>query len=199
MERWGIIGGTFDPIHYAHLYIAKEAKKLLKLDKIIFMVAGSPPHKNLSRVTRASLRYKMVNSAIENMHGFVSSDYEIKKHGKSYTYHTLEHLKNEERELYFITGADCLIDLEKWREIGRIFKAATLVVFNRPGFAEKEVETKKKLIEDKYNTKIIFLNVKEINESSTLIREKIKNNQDVSDLIPRQVLNIINKEELYRE
>lgn len=199
MEKWGIIGGTFDPIHFAHIYIAEEAKKKLKLDKIIFMIAGSPPHKNNKRITGASLRYKMATKAIEGMEGFTASDYEIKKHGMSYTYETLEHFKSDNIELYFITGADCLINIEKWKEVSRIFKASKLVVFPRPGFTQNELFRQKEKVENKYKTKIIFLEIKGINQSSTLIREKIKAKEEVVSLIPQSVLNIIKKENLYKE
>ena len=79
MERWGIIGGSFDPIHLAHIYIADEAKKKLNLDKIIFMPVGSQPLKQYKKATEASLRFKMVKEAIKGKVGFEVSDYDIKK------------------------------------------------------------------------------------------------------------------------
>lgn len=199
MEKWGIIGGTFDPIHFAHIYIAEEAKKKLNLDKIIFMIAGSPPHKKNKRVTGASLRYKMATKAIEGIKGFEVSDYEIKKQGMSYTFETLEHFEEENLELYFITGADCLIDIEKWKEVSRIFRSCKLVVFPRPGFTQNELIIQKDKIEVKYKTKIIFLEINEINQSSTMIREKIKAKEEVENLVPQSVLNIIKQENLYKE
>ena len=79
MKRYGIIGGTFDPIHYGHLYIAYEAKKQLNLNNVIFMPAGNPPHKEGKKVTDALLRYDMVKKAIEDFSGFSISNYEIEK------------------------------------------------------------------------------------------------------------------------
>ena len=96
MKRIGIIGGTFDPIHLAHVNIAKEAKDRLNLDKVIFIPAGSQPLKIDKKVTRASLRFNMVEKAIEGYDGFEVSDYEIKKQGLSYTFQTLEHFKKED-------------------------------------------------------------------------------------------------------
>ena len=197
MEKWGIIGGTFDPIHFAHIHIAEEAKRILNLDKVIFMIAGSPPHKMGKRITEASLRFKMVSKALEGKKGLEASDYEIKKNGLSYTYETLEYLKRDDVELFFITGADCLINLESWKNVNKIFEYANFVVFKRPGFSKDELICKKIAAEKKYNEEIIFLDIDEIDESSTNVRYMIKNGMDVSNLIPKEVERIIKEEGLY--
>ena len=117
MKRYGMMGGTFNPIHLAHLYIAYEAKEALSLDKVIFMVAGNPPHKKDTKVIDAKYRYNMVQKAIESYEGFDISDYEIQKEGYSYTYETLKYLKGdkEDIEVFFIAGADSLMNIEKWK------------------------------------------------------------------------------------
>ncbi|MDS0528390.1 nicotinate-nucleotide adenylyltransferase [Clostridium sp. SHJSY1] len=199
MKKVGLIGGSFDPIHLAHLYIAEEAKKRLKLDKLIFIPVGSQPLKINNKVTEASLRFSMVKSAIEGKDGFTVSDYEIEKKGLSYTYKTLEYFKRDNEELYFITGADCLIDLEKWREVKKIFKLCTLVVFTRPGYNNKELINQKKYLEEKYNSEIILLELEGLNISSTEVREKIRKRESVISLIPKKVFDIIERNGLYRE
>lgn len=199
MCRVGIIGGTFDPIHLAHIYIAEEAKKKLNLDKVIFMPAGIQPLKTDKKVTEASLRLEMVQKAIEGKIGFEVSDYEIKKEGKSYTYKTLEHFYKEYKDLYFITGADCLLDIDKWKEIEKIFSLCKFVVFTRPGYNNGELVNKKRFVEEKYNGDIILLEVPGIHISSTDIREKIINNEKVDDILPAVVLDIIKEKGLYRE
>lgn len=199
MCRGGIIGGTFDPIHLAHIYIAEEAKKKLNLDKVIFMPAGIQPLKTDKKVTEASLRLEMVQKAIEGKIGFEVSDYEIKKEGKSYTYKTLEHFYKEYKDLYFITGADCLLDIDKWKEIEKIFSLCKFVVFTRPGYNNNELVNKKRFVEEKYNGDIILLEVPGIHISSTEIREKIINNEKVDDILPAVVLDIIKEKGLYRE
>lgn len=199
MCRVGIIGGTFDPIHLAHIYIAEEAKKKLNLDKVIFMPAGIQPLKTDKKVTEASLRLEMVQKAIEGKIGFEVSDYEIKKEGKSYTYKTLEHFYKEYKDLYFITGADCLLDIDKWKEIEKIFSLCKFVVFTRPGYNNNELVNKKRFVEEKYNGDIILLEVPRIHISSTEIREKIINNEKVDDILPAVVLDIIKEKGLYRE
>ena len=141
----------------------------------------------------------MVQKAIEGKIGFEVSDYEIKKEGKSYTYKTLEHFYKEYKDLYFITGADCLLDIDKWKEIEKIFSLCKFVVFTRPGYNNNELVNKKRFVEEKYNGDIILLEVPGIHISSTEIREKIINNEKVDDILPAVVLDIIKEKGLYRE
>ncbi|MDK0619237.1 nicotinic acid mononucleotide adenylyltransferase, partial [Clostridium perfringens] len=101
--------------------------------------AGSPPHKKNEDILEAPLRYKMVLEAIKKYEDFEISNYEIEKEGFSYTYETLENFKSEDNILYFITGADCLINIEKWKNPDRIFKTSKLVVFNRPGYDKESL------------------------------------------------------------
>ena len=198
MEKWGIIGGTFDPIHIAHLYIAEVAMKKLNLEKVIFMPAGSPPHKTDRRITEACLRLEMVNAAIKGKKGFEVSDYEIQNKGMSYTYKTLEYFNNKNREIYFIVGSDCLMNLHKWREVDKIFSLCKLVVVTRPGFSKSELIKKKIEFEEKYNGEIIFLEVEGKDISSTEIKEYIKEGLEIEKLLPKEVIEIINKKGLYR-
>lgn len=199
MEKLGIMGGTFDPIHLAHIYIAEEAKRQLNLDKVLFMPAGSQPLKINKKVTKASLRLEMVKEAIKGIDYFEVSDYEIKKKGMSYTYLTVENFKAPNRQVFFITGADCLMDLEMWNGVNRIFNACEFVVFTRPGYDEKKLKAQKMKIEEKYNKKVILIHVNSPNISSTMIREKIRDGKKVDDLLSKNVLNIIQKEGLYKE
>lgn len=197
MKRIGIIGGTFDPIHLAHVNIAKEAKDRLNLDKVIFIPAGSQPLKIDKKVTRASLRFNMVEKAIEGYDGFEVSDYEIKKQGLSYTFETLEHFKKEDEELFFITGADCLLSLEKWKNVKRIFELCTLVVLTRPGYDERSLYKQKDYIEEKYNGKIVILELEGMDISSTEIRGLVKEGKNISKLVASEVFKLIKNNDLY--
>lgn len=199
MKRYGIIGGTFDPIHYGHLYIAYEAKKQLNLDNVIFMPAGNPPHKEGKKVTDSLLRYKMVKKAIEDFSGFSISDYEIDKKGFSYTYETLEHFKNNDVELFFITGADCLMDIETWERADTILSLCNLVVFSRGGFSNKNLIKQKEYIEKKYSVNIIVLPLKRLEISSTDIRKRINNKERVDFFVPRTIIKLIEENSLYKE
>lgn len=198
MKKIGIIGGTFNPIHLAHLYIAYEGKEQLGLDKVIFMPAGNPPHKDNGGILPAEFRYEMVNRAIKSYKGFEISDYEIKKNGLSYTYETVTDFKEKDNELYFITGADCLFNIEKWKNPGIIFENCNFVVFNRAGYDEEKLQKHKKYIEDKYNTKILFLDIIDLEISSSLIRDRIKANKRVDFFISKEVLEYIDENQLYK-
>ena len=175
MKRYGMMGGTFNPIHLAHLYIAYEAKEVLELDKVIFMVAGNPPHKKESPVIDSKYRNDMVKKAIEGYEGFEISDYEIKKNGYSYTYETLQYLKSldDVSEVFFIAGADSLMDIEKWRNTDLV-------------------------LEEKYNAKIILLDVANIDISSSMIRERIAEGRRVDFFLPEGVMKYISENNLYR-
>lgn len=199
MERLGLMGGSFDPIHFAHLYIAEEAKKKLDLDKLIFIPVGSQPFKLDKKVTKASLRLKMVKAAIKGREGFEVSDYEIKKKGISYTFETLEHFAKKDREIFFITGADCLMSLEKWKNVEKILMLSTLVVCTRPGYDKQKLNDMKKNIEDKYKGKIILIDLPGMNISSTDIREEIKAGENIESFLPKDVINIIKENRLYGE
>lgn len=200
MKRYGIIGGTFDPIHNAHLYIAYEAKEQLNLDKVIFMPAGHQPLKTDKKVTPAWLRYEMVKEAVKPYEDFFISDYEIQNEGLSYTYKTLEHFKDiyKDAELFFITGADCLINIDKWKEVSKIFKVCTFVVFSRGGIDSELLHIHKKKVEEKYGGKIIILKLKELEISSTDIRNRIKSGKNADFFVPEKVNEFIKKNNLYR-
>ena len=200
MKRYGMMGGTFNPIHLAHLYIAYEAKEELNLDKIIFMVAGNPPHKKESKVIDSKYRYNMVQKAIEGYEGFEISDYEIKKNGYSYTYETLQYLKKQEDnvEVFFIAGADSLMAIEKWSNTDLVLNNCTFVAFNRGEYNKSILEEQKYKLEKKYDAKIVILNVTDIDISSSMIRERIANGKSVDYFLPEEVKMNISEKKIYR-
>lgn len=200
MKRYGMMGGTFNPIHLAHLYIAYEAKETLNLDKVIFMVAGNPPHKKESSVIDSNYRYDMVKMAIKDYPGFEISDYEIQKQGYSYTYETLKYLKGDEGEveLFFIAGADSLMDIEKWKNPELVLSNCTFVAFNRGEYTKEALERQKKKLQDKYNSNIILLDISNLDISSSMIRERIINGKRVDFFIPEKVKKYIEQNKLYR-
>lgn len=205
MKRYGIIGGSFDPIHYAHLYIAYEAKEQLNLDEVIFMPTAKQPFKTENIVTDSKLRYDMIKKAIKDFDNFSVSDYEIQKGGISFTYETLEYLKekgfagNEEEELFFITGADCLFNLEKWKNVEKIFSLSTLVVFSRGGISKAEMLERKKTLEEKYDGKIVILDLNQLEISSTEIRDRVNSDKRIDFFVPAEVANIIYSKGLYKK
>lgn len=203
MKRYGIIGGTFDPIHNAHLYIAYEAKKQLALDNIVFIPTGIQPLKVENKVTDSAVRYNMVNLAIEPYEEFLISDYEIKKNGVSFTHETLEYFKtnynSEDAELFFITGADCLINIDKWKDVHKILSLCNFVVFSRGGVNLEDIKKKKEEVEEKYNCNIIFLELNELEISSTDIRNRVKDGRRIDFFVPEKVNKFIIENGLYKE
>lgn len=200
MKRYGMMGGTFNPIHLAHLYIAYEAKEVLNLDKVIFMVAGNPPHKKESLVIDSKYRYCMVQKAIESYDDFEISDYEITKRGYSYTYETLQYIKGKENniEVFFIAGADSLMDIEKWSNTDLVLDNCTFVAFNRGEYTKDILEEQKIKLENKYNAKIVLLDVANIDISSSMIRKRIAEEKRVDFFLSKEVIQYINENNLYR-
>lgn len=194
-----IFGGTFDPIHNGHLYIAEEALKTLSLSKIIFIPSGNPPHKVNKNVTEAGIRYELIKLAISDNPKFEVSDYEIKETGYSYTYKTLSYFHNLEKdtEWYFITGADCLMDLYLWKNVDKILDLCKFVVLHRPGFDEKALMEQKKNVEETFKKKILVLKSELRDISSTHIKSMIGEGKDVRGLVPDKVYEEINRLKLY--
>ncbi|WP_411683070.1 nicotinate-nucleotide adenylyltransferase [Clostridium thailandense] len=200
MIKKAIFGGTFDPIHNGHLYIAYEALYKLGLDNIIFMPSGNPPHKLGRNITDGFLRYEMVRMAIREEKRFEISDYELRNTDLSYTYKTLKYFNSIEQNTmwYFLTGVDCLMDIESWKNSEEIFKLCKFVVFNRPGYSMKNIQEKKSEIERKYLNEIIFLDVPLLDISSTNIRKSVKQEKNVNYLLPEGVYNTVKALKLYK-
>lgn len=199
MIRKAIFGGTFDPIHYGHLHIAYTALEELNLDSVIFMPAGIPPHKAENNITDANIRYEMVKIAIRNESRFEVSDYEIKSEGRNYTYKTLEYYNNMYKniEWYFLTGLDCLMELNSWKNVNDIFKLCTLVVLSRSGYSKQEILAMKNSVEKNFNTNIILLETELMDISSSKIRDKVQNDKNISYLVPPEVCSMIYSLRLY--
>ena len=165
----GILGGTFDPIHYAHIHIAKAALSEVNLDKVIFMPSGNSYMK--SNVSPSIHRLNMLKLALKEYPEFEISEIEINRQGYTYTCDTIKELKETtDDEYYFIIGTDTLLMLEKWYKPEYLFENLIFVVADRNSDerAAKEQEYK-----DKYNAKIIDLSCEYMDTSSTRIRECI--------------------------
>lgn len=197
MADIGIMGGTFDPIHQAHLIIAEKAREELKLDKVLFMPSGNPPHKKGRRVTDKKIRCEMVKAAVLNNPYFELCTYEIEKEEYSYTAKTLEYLKNRNCEdtFYLIIGEDSLAYLDKWYKPEIIVKLSKIAVYGRGKQSNLEYEIKR--IKNILNADIKVIDAPLIDLSSTAIRESIKDKKSVKYQLPDSVIEIINREKLY--
>ncbi|NLM04637.1 MAG: nicotinate-nucleotide adenylyltransferase [Clostridiales bacterium] len=194
------MGGTFNPIHLGHLFIAETAFEELKLNKIIFIPTGDPPHKKNEDVIDGHHRLEMTKIAINSNKNFVVSNIEIKRKGYSYTVETIDELFNvygRDIELYFITGTDTFMELETWKNYKELFHRVTIVVVTRLGFNDiilnKRIEHYKKI----HGANIIKLTAPILEISSTNIRDRIKNKKSIKYLLPEKVEEYIYKNQLY--
>lgn len=198
MKSKGIFGGTFDPIHIAHMYIASEALRQLSLDEVIFVPNGSPPHKKGDKVTDPKVRYELTKIAISDYNRFSISDYEIFKKGYSYTYETLQYFKSiDKSKLYFIVGADSLMEIYSWKNIECILKDCTLVVFNRPSYNKEDILVQKSKVEREFQTEILWLDLLNLDISSSYIRDRIKEGINIEYFLPYGVYDCIKAMGLY--
>lgn len=199
--RIGILGGTFNPIHYGHLLIAQNALDQFQLDKIWFMPAAIPPHKQDANILEARHRMQMILRAIEGNASFEMNPRELFKGGVSYTFETLEELTREcpENEYYFIIGADSLIKFSTWKNPEIILKHATILVAVRDHVAGEEMNERIKDITNSYGGTILQIYTPEFDVSSHEIRERVTKNHSIRYLLPEEVCNYIIQENLYKD
>ncbi|MCS7304648.1 MAG: nicotinate-nucleotide adenylyltransferase [Thermoguttaceae bacterium] len=136
MARLGIFGGSFDPVHYGHLLLAENAREQCRLDRVIFVPAGLPPHKQNQPRASAEDRIAMLQLAIAGHEAFEISRCEVDRQGISYTIDTVRYFRSQEpdAELFLILGGDMLRDLPTWREAKELLRLAQPVVAYRPGW-----------------------------------------------------------------
>ncbi|SEF89316.1 nicotinate-nucleotide adenylyltransferase [Caloramator fervidus] len=194
----GIFGGTFNPIHYGHLIVANEVLDNFKLEKIIFIPCGIPPHKR-EDIAAARLRYEMVKLAIEDNPFFEVIDIEVKKDNYSYTYDTLIELQKiySVNKFKFIIGLDAFLEIDSWKNVYDVFKMAEFIVVNR----DENLENVKKIILEKatkYKGEVKFLRIPNIEISSSEIRKRIRLGKSIRYLLPDKVIDFIQKNKIYK-
>jgi nicotinate-nucleotide adenylyltransferase len=140
--RLGLFGGTFDPVHYGHLLLAESAREQCKLERVLFLPAAIPPHKQGLQPTPPAVRIEMLELAIAGHEAFAVSRYEVERGGVNYTADTLAHFRQQDPdgELFFLMGADMLHDLPHWHQPERICRLAIPVVAARPGVGEPDFD-----------------------------------------------------------
>lgn len=191
-QKIGIFGGTFDPPHLGHLIVAQEVQDKLKLDRIFFIPACLPPHKKKVKISAAFHRLRMIQLATQDNSNFEVLDLELKRKGPSYTIDTLRVLKNaySQTQFHLILGIENLKHIHSWRKPEGIFKLSKVVFVTRPGVTLNK--TSKWLNYSK------LLTVKEIDISSTGIRERIRKGKSIRYMVPEKVLKYIKKHKLYK-
>ncbi|KXG74626.1 putative nicotinate-nucleotide adenylyltransferase [Fervidicola ferrireducens] len=201
VKRIGIMGGTFDPIHFGHLVTAEEARINFELDKVIFVPTGNPPHKKDYEVTEPEHRYLMTALATNSNPFFEVSRIEIERKGYSYTVDTLNQLVEiygKDTSLFFISGADAVLDILTWKNIKGVLDVCTFIAATRPGYPIKKLKDKLEEIKKLYGKDVYLLEVTAIAISSTEIRRRVKEGRSIKYLVPEGVEEYILKNGLYR-
>lgn len=198
----GIMGGTFDPIHFGHLFIAQTAVDRIGLSKIIFIPTGQPPHKDHRLITNKYHRMDMVELAIQGNSKFQVSSIEIDKEETTYTIDTMRELikyYGEKADFYFITGTDAFIKIETWKEYDKLLSLVNFVVITRKVMNHRVLDEKIELFTKEYNAKIIKIDIPVLEISSTDIRRRVKEELSIKYLLPENVEKYILENRLYKD
>lgn len=200
MSKVGIMGGTFNPIHLAHTEMAKVCLRQQDLDKILFMPSKNPPHKKDKSILPENERAVMVKLAVSEYDKFVFSDFELQRKGTTYTADTLRLLQEENPDdnYYFIMGADSLLYLDKWYRPQEILKRAVILAIGRDGSTPDELKEKRKELIKQYDkADIRFVHMRQMDISSSMIREGIAHGENMEKYLNKEVWNYINENGLY--
>jgi nicotinate-nucleotide adenylyltransferase len=192
--RLGIMGGTFDPIHNGHLVAASEVAHLFSLDEVVFVPTGQPWLKSEQNVTAAEDRYLMTVIATASNPRFSVSRVDIERSGPTYTIDTLRDVREiypPHTELFFITGADALAQMLRWRNMDDLFTLAHFIGCTRPGHQLADPGLP--------NGRVSLVEVPALAISSTECRERVRSGEPIWYLVPDGIVQYINKRGLYRE
>ncbi|MDQ5986075.1 MAG: nicotinate-nucleotide adenylyltransferase [Syntrophus sp. SKADARSKE-3] len=214
--KWGLFGGTFDPIHIGHLRCAEEILEMFNLNRIIFIPASRPPHKLHGEITPFYHRERMVKLAIESNPSFSFSDVENKREGASYSVETVEHILMEnphDLELYFIVGQDAFHAIRTWREWEKLLLMCHFIVMTRPGYENVGLD---RILDHEFASQFVydqekdgfrgptgfyiyFRNVTFLDIASRKIREWIREGRSITYLTSDPVCDYIIKNNLYQK
>jgi nicotinate-nucleotide adenylyltransferase len=188
--KLGVMGGTFDPIHYGHLVTAEEALQQFELDSVVFVPTGSPWMKEHDVVSPAEDRYLMTVIATASNPRFRVSRMEVDREGPTYTVDTLRGLKAEqEADLFFISGADAILEIVQWKRPEELFELAHFIAATRPGYDIAAFDA---------HPAITVMNIPALAISSTDVRDRVAHGRPIRYLVPEGVNSYVQKAGLYR-
>jgi nicotinate-nucleotide adenylyltransferase len=213
--KWGLFGGTFDPIHCGHLRCSQEILEIFKLDRILLIPASRQPLKEDRDVTPFFHREQMVRLAIEGNDSFSLSDIENQRAGKSYSIETVDHFLSagsKNPELYFICGQDAFQEIQMWKDWRRLLTLCNYVVMTRPGY---EIKGLTDILPSDFSARfqydgtvdgfkgpgssfIYFRKLTFLDIASTDIRNRVKRGDSIRYLVPDTVREYILKNSLYK-
>jgi nicotinate-nucleotide adenylyltransferase len=193
-KRLGIMGGTFDPIHYGHLVTAEEALHQFELDEVMFVPTGRPWMKEHEVVSPAEDRYLMTVIATASNPRFSVSRVEVDREGPTYAIDTLRAIKEDSGDdLFFITGADAVLEIFQWKDRQELFEMAHFIAATRPGYDVSELEE-----HGMRNDGITVMSIPALAISSTDIRARVARGRPIRYLVPEGVVSYVGKAGLYR-
>ena len=198
-RKIGILGGTFDPVHNGHIKAAQAAYDKLKLDEVIFIPTGIPPHKLNRTVQETDKRIEMIMLAISQYEYFSVSDIEAERAGYTYTVDTLRQMKdgdNKYDDLFFIIGADVVCELNTWKQYKEVYKLCKFIALLRPGYDRNKFYEDVKTAESD-GAEIIPVEAELIDISSSTIRNMISKGESVKEYIDENVEDYIKERGLY--
>lgn len=203
IKRIAVFGGTFSPIHYGHIEAAKAYASEVKPDALYIIPTAVPPHKMRSDLVSNEDRFNMLKlafSGVDIQCDVVISDIEFKRGGKSYTIDTVNELLKIAEEVYIYCGTDMLLSIDKWYEFEKLLSCVSVAYMGREDDCrfETELSEKARELSEKYGTMVIALPPLSKEMSSSEIREKICEGQDLSEYIPLDVIDYIKRKQLYK-
>ena len=211
--RIGILGGTFNPVHLAHLRSAEEVREAQHLDRVLFVPSATPPHKPTNGLAPAAHRLAMVRLAIRGNPHFRVSTIELQRRGRSYSVDTLRalHADVPGAQLFFIMGMDAFREIRTWKEYRRIFELCNLVVTSRPAYADAALlsalpvavraefcyRRATRRLEHRTGNQIIFERISDLDISASAIRHRLHCGLSIRYLVPATVERYIGQHRLY--
>jgi nicotinate-nucleotide adenylyltransferase len=193
-KRLGVMGGTFDPIHYGHLVTAEEALHQFELDEVMFVPTGRPWMKEHEVVSPAEDRYLMTVIATASNPRFSVSRVEVDREGPTYTIDTLRAIKEDSgADLFFITGADAVLEIFQWKDRQKLFQMAHFIAATRPGYDVSELEE-----HGATSDGFTVMSIPALAISSTDIRGRVARGRPIRYLVPEGVVSYVGKAGLYR-
>lgn len=201
MQKVGIMGGTFNPIHLGHLMLAESAREEFALDEIWLLPTGCSYMKRDAGVLEPEERFFMASLAAADNEKMRCLDIEIKRCGYTYSYETMEALKKlyPETEFSFLMGADCLFTMESWKHPERLLQCCRIIAAVRDDASFSEMEEKRLYLMEKYHADIVLFSFRQIAISSTDIRERVRLGKSIRYLVPDKVLAYIEEKGFYKD
>ena len=201
VRRIGLFGGTFDPPHFGHLVLAEWARVRLRLDRVVFVPAGTPPHKRGRRLTDAALRLALTRLAVRGNPAFTVSGFEARRAGPSFTVDTLRHFHARQpgARFYLLMGADSLADFPSWHEPVEIARLATLIVAARPVQPAPGVRVRSHpLFPARACGRVVLLDNPLVAISSSALRARARGGRSLRYLVPDAVAAYVARHGMYR-